>query len=66
MISPLALPDLTAQHHAELRKLATECRRPSAHWLPRWHVSWTRTRLSPAERHAGDSLVIIISATRVA
>jgi hypothetical protein len=81
MISPLAMQDLAVQRHNELRNLAAECRRPSVPWLPRWRVSWTRTRLSPtrlsptslsptrlspAKEHAGDSLVIIISATRVA
>jgi hypothetical protein len=30
--------------------------------VPRWHVSWSRTVLSPGQR--GSSLVIIISAYR--
>jgi hypothetical protein len=45
--------------------------------LPRWHVSWSRTVLSPAGlpdatggsragRPAGSSLVIIVSARRLA
>ena len=75
---------LVEQRHEELTRTTAETRRnPNAgpNWLsrhlPRWHVSWTRTVLSPAAGLAvagngnpdgagkgGSSLVIIISAHR--
>jgi hypothetical protein len=66
---------LIAQHRDELtRDFAAGTHRPERRrWLPRWHVSWTRTVLAPAGSAAparGDrrdsSLVIIISAHRSA
>jgi hypothetical protein len=66
--------NLVAQHRDELMASSV----PGAHrsgrrrWLPRWHVSWTRTVLAPAGTvPAGgskrdSSLVIIISAHRSA
>jgi len=78
---------LSNQHRQELLRSAAAGRRDHsgsarAGWvsrLPRWHVSWSRTVLSPAgvpgtagsslpDRHGkgGSSLVIIISAHRSA
>jgi hypothetical protein len=65
MLDHLAAKSLSEQRRAELCAQAAECRRASAHWLPRWRVSWSRTRLSPAIGK-GSSLVIIISASRSA
>jgi hypothetical protein len=66
---------LVAQHRDELVQHAPS-RMPRSErrsWLPRWHISWTRTTLAPAAanraRRAGQrdsSLVIIISAHRSA
>ena len=56
---------IAGQRRAELRREAAECRRAPRHrLLPRWHVSWSRARLSPAAEK-GSSLVIIISASRI-
>jgi hypothetical protein len=75
---------LVDQRREELTRTTAEVRRsrdvgPSwlSRHLPRWHVSWTRTVLSPAEEYGsagsgtrdrsgkrGSSLVIIISAHR--
>jgi hypothetical protein len=62
---------IAAQHRADMRHQVARCRRPAAHKLPHWHVSWSRTRLSPAiessaGRRPGSSLIIIISASRTA
>jgi hypothetical protein len=79
---------LVKQHHQELARPTAVSRREikdsagpgwlSRH-LPRWHVSWSRTILSPATEHGpagngrpgrsgrrGSALVIIISAHRSA
>ncbi|HEY1622687.1 MAG TPA: hypothetical protein VGG16_02725 [Streptosporangiaceae bacterium] len=65
MLNTAAARSLTEQHSSELRTQVAECRRTSGHFLPRWHVSWSRARLSPASAK-GSSLVIIISASRTA
>jgi hypothetical protein len=70
---------LVAQHHRELVQDTASRHRGSRRRFPRWHVSWTRTVLSPATAPAsagvgraghpgrrGSSLVIIISAHRSA
>jgi hypothetical protein len=61
---------LIAQRHDELAQQAAECRRIPKRRLPRWHVSWSRTILSPAEQSGAggreSSWVIIISANRTA
>jgi hypothetical protein len=82
MMHPEIAKTLAEQRHDELIRHTTESRRTrevrtswvSRH-LPRWHVSWTRTVLSPAGGSGtvsggipdrpgkrGSSLVIIISA----
>jgi hypothetical protein len=72
---------LAEQRRQELTHTAESSREPAGFagpsWrsrLPRWHISWSRTRLSPADGPAvadpdrvgrrGSSLVIIISAHR--
>jgi hypothetical protein len=65
MLDPVTAKAITEQHHAELRSQVSECRRPGGRIFPRWHVSWSRTRLSPATEK-GSALVIIISASRMA
>jgi hypothetical protein len=65
MLDPVTAQAITEQHHAELRSRVAECRRTSGRVFPRWHVSWSRTRLSPAA-DKGSALVIIISASRTA
>jgi hypothetical protein len=76
---------LVKQRHEELTRYTAESRQKreaGSRWLsrhlPRWHVSWTRTVLSPAgapgaagssghrdrSSRRGSSLVIIISAYR--
>jgi hypothetical protein len=63
MMNPGVASSLAGQRRAELRAAAAECRRtPAARFIPRWHLSLARIRLA----HSGSSLVIIISATRVA
>jgi hypothetical protein len=61
---------LVAQRHDELARHVSECRRTPKRRFPRWHVSWSRTILSPAEQSGasgrGSSWVIIISASRTA
>jgi hypothetical protein len=54
------IADLARQRQAELRTQAAQCRLAHGRTIPRWHLSWTRTKLS------GDqpSLVLIISVTR--
>jgi hypothetical protein len=66
------------QHSAQSRPKFTDSAGPSwlSRHLPRWHVSWSRTRLAPAGGPAvgdpdraglrGSSVVIIISAHRSA
>jgi hypothetical protein len=62
------------QHSAQSRPKFTDSAGPSwlSRHLPRWHVSWSRTRLAPAvggpDRAGlrGSSVVIIISAHRSA
>jgi hypothetical protein len=66
MLNHEAVKTLACQRQADLRTQVTQCRRkPASHLIPRWHVSWSRTRLSPAAQK-GSSLVIIISASRLA
>ena len=83
-MNPEIAKTLVEQRHEELTRTTAETRRnrnagPSwlSRHLPRWHVTWTRTILSPAggpavassgipdrSRKGGSSLVIIISAHR--
>ena len=83
-MNPEIAKTLVEQRHEELTRTTAETRRnrsASPSWLsrhlPHWHVSWTRTVLSPAgglavagsgnpdrPRKGGSSLVIIISAHR--
>ncbi len=79
-MNPEIAKTLTEQRRGELTRYAAESRRGPAtgsgwlsHHLPRWHVSWSRTILSPAASeggypgqrdNSGSSLVIIISAHR--
>jgi hypothetical protein len=65
MLNPQTARTLTDQRREELRSVAAECRRTPAHRFSHWHVSWSRTRLSP-EPSKGSSLVIIVSASRAA
>jgi hypothetical protein len=62
MMNPQVASSLAGQRRAELRSAAAECRRKPVRFIPRWHVSLARIRLS----QSGSSLVIIISASRVA
>jgi hypothetical protein len=63
MMNPGVARSLAAQRQTELRSIATDCHRtPAARFIPRWHLSLARIRLA----HSGSSLVIIISAYRVA
>ena len=75
---------LVTQRHEQLTRYTAESRlthQAGSGWLsrhlPRWHVTWTRTVLSPAEdpgtavtgrpnrpHRRGSSVVIIISAYR--
>jgi hypothetical protein len=69
---------LVAQRHDELTHHRTSRRDgPARRRFPRWHVSWTRTILTPAEppvaiassgraARRGSSVVIVISAHRSA
>jgi hypothetical protein len=80
-MNPEIARTLTEQRRGELARYAAGSRRgASAHrgWVsrrrPRWHVSWSRTVLSPTPSlgratagypsRSGSSLVIIISAHR--
>ena len=83
-MNPEIARTLTEQRRGELTQYAAGSRRRSpdrpgwlSRHLPRWHVSWTRTVLSPAASpgfagsgnadhrgQAGSSLMIIISAHR--
>jgi hypothetical protein len=83
-MNPEIAKTLVEQRREELTRTTAETRRNrnvGLSWLsrrlPRWHVSWTRTVLSPAgglavagsgnpdrPRKGGSSLVIIISAHR--
>jgi|HubBroStandDraft_5_1064220.scaffolds.fasta_scaffold623603_2 hypothetical protein len=65
MLDHQSVKTLAEQHQTELRRQASECRQIRRHLIPRWHVSWSRTRLS-AVTEKGSSLVIIISANRMA
>jgi hypothetical protein len=76
---PETAKTLAAQRHSELEH-GTAASRRGRRFVPRWHVSWTRTMLAPAGapataynsqpsrrgRRRGSSLVIIISAHRSA
>lgn len=54
---------LAGQRRQEIAQQVAESRRGPVRRLPRWRLTWTRTKLSPVGR--GDSsLVIIISAHR--
>ncbi|MGH3235512.1 MAG: hypothetical protein ACRDOH_20130 [Streptosporangiaceae bacterium] len=70
---------LVAQRRDELVRHTTSGWRTGRRRLPRWHISWTRTVLTPARvpgpaggnragqaGRRGSSLVIIISAHRSA
>ena len=67
---------LIAQRHDELVQHSASRPRARRRGLPRWHVSWTRTVLTPAAAtgtnraglagRRGSSLMIIISARRPA
>jgi hypothetical protein len=81
-MNPVLAKTLVDQRREELTRTTAQTRRSrgSGPWLsrhmPRWHVSWSRTVLSPAtgsaaadggnptRRQGGSSLVIIISAHR--
>jgi hypothetical protein len=84
---PELLKNLAAQRRDDLARTAESSQRPrnssGPNWFsrhfPRWHVSWSRTVLSPAAASGtaggarsgaadkrGSSLVIIISAHRSA
>lgn len=71
---PELLSSLVAERHRDLhamsaRRAVSGHARPSAPRmsLPRFRVSWTRTRLAAvAGSRRGSSLVIVISATRTA
>ncbi|HEX7165211.1 MAG TPA: hypothetical protein VF223_28690 [Trebonia sp.] len=73
---PELLSALVAERHRDLhaamsarRRAVSEGTRPRAPRvnLPRFRVSWTRTRLAAvAGSRRGSSLVIVISATRTA
>jgi hypothetical protein len=71
---PELLSALAAEHRRDLhamsaRRAAPDRARPRAPRvsLPRFRVSWTRTRLAAvAGSRRGSSLVIVISATRTA
>jgi hypothetical protein len=65
MLDHRAVKTLAEQRQAELLCQAAECRRSTPHLIPRWHVSWSRTRLSQATEK-GSALVIVISASRTA
>jgi hypothetical protein len=54
------ITDIARQRQTELRAQAAECRLTPGRTILRWHLSWTRTKLS------GDqpSLILIISVTR--
>jgi hypothetical protein len=56
------ITSMARQRQTELRTQAAECQQTPARIIPRWHLSWTRARLS------GDqpSVVITISMTRAA
>jgi hypothetical protein len=85
MMNPETAKTLVGQRRDELTRCAVESRQnreAGTSWLrrylPRWHVSWTKTVLSPAGApgaagstghpdrpgRRGSSLVIIISAYR--
>ena len=75
---PEIVKTLVEQRRSELTRQTADSRRDrgasaGSSWLsrhmPHWHVSWTRTVLSPTAEPAGSgrrgsSLVIIISAYR--
>jgi hypothetical protein len=54
------ITDVARQRQAELRVQAAEGRLTPGRTILRWHLSWTRTKLS------GDqpSLIVMISVTR--
>lgn len=54
------ITNIARQRQTELRSQAAECRRTPGRIIPRWHLSWSRAKLS------GDqpSVVLIISVTR--
>lgn len=54
---------LAGQRQQEIAQQVAESRRGPVRRFPRWHLTWTRTRLSPVGR-GGSSLVIIISTHR--
>jgi hypothetical protein len=71
-MNPEIAKTLVKQRNHELRQQSARSRRGSVLRLPKWHVSWSRTILSPvADESAGrlrrgSSLVIVISAHRSA
>jgi len=54
------ITDIARQRRTELRTHAAECRLTPGRTIPRWHLSWTRTKLSGDQ----SSLILIISVTR--
>jgi hypothetical protein len=52
--------NIARQRQTELRSLAADCQRTPRSLIPRWHLTWSRARLS------GDQpcIVLIISMTR--
>jgi hypothetical protein len=56
------MTEIARQRRTELRTQAAEFRLTPVRTIPRWHLSWTRAKLS------GDqpSLVLIISVSRTA
>lgn len=73
---PELLSSLAAEHHRDLRAVtaARPARRPRAarrlpaghrfSLLPRLRVSWTHTSLAAVSGRRGNSVMIVISATR--
>jgi hypothetical protein len=55
---------LAGQRQQEIAQHVAESRRGPVRRFPRWHLTWTRTRLSQPSP-GGSSLVIIISAHRL-
>lgn len=62
MMNHQVVNSLAEQRRSELRSAVAQCRRKPVRFIPRWHLSLARIRLS----QSGSSLVIIISASRVA
>jgi hypothetical protein len=64
VLNPEIAKNIADQRRSELRATATECRRtPDHRILPRWRVTWSRTKLSTATEK-GSSVIIVISSSR--